>query len=110
MKFSLGPKAFEESTFKITVSFLDSDGVAVTPTSATWTLTKKDGTVVNSRSAVSIGAPTSVEVITLQGDDLAILDGKDLEYRVFLVEAVYPGTEPVKGQAWFALENLTKVP
>ena len=61
----------DKSTFVITVRFFDEDEVAMTPVTATWTLTKLNGTVINSRSAVSITPATSANIV---------LSGADLDY------------------------------
>lgn len=105
----------EESTLGITVSFLDDDGNAETPTSATWTLTDTDGTVINSREQQNIGSLASSVTITLSGNDLAIQSGEttELVLRRFLVEAVYDsdlGSDlPMKKSVAFAIQNLKYV-
>ncbi len=102
--------AEEESTFKITMDFLDFNGADLILESANWTLTKTDGTIVNGRTAVDIPTPAATETVTLSGNDLAILDGEALEERVFLLEGLYnSGTETLKKSAGFKIRNLVAV-
>ncbi len=83
--------ADEGSTLGIVVSFTDDDGNAETPTSANWTLTDENGTVINEREEVAITGLASSKTITLSGDDLDLLAGETGEtaIRHFLVQAVY---------------------
>jgi|SRR3990167_9583028 len=83
----LSTHAKERSTYVITVAFTDDEGAAVTPTSATWTLTDLDGNVINERSAVAITPLSTSATIVLTGDDLVI--GTYGEERELLVQAVY---------------------
>lgn len=109
---TLKPNATEESTYAVVVSFVDDTGAAVTPSAATWTLTDKDNTVKNSRSAVTIsGLDTSVTIV-LSGDDLAMSSAND-RIRKLLIQATYDsdmGTDlPLNAQATFYIDNLTAV-
>lgn len=62
--------ATQEGNLIAVIAFTDSDGNAVTPSSAFWRLVDGDGTVINSRSNVTITPlSTSVE-ISLEGNDL----------------------------------------
>ncbi len=104
--------ANERGTLFMGIPFTDDAGVAVTPDSAVWSLTKTDGTVVNSREDVVISAPSSVEEVVLSGNDLAILDGGELETREFVVKwtwtrgaVVVPANSPVR----FQVRNLAGV-
>jgi len=105
----LDTHAQEESTFVVTVAFEDEDGNAVAPTSANWTLTDEDGTVINNREDVAISSPTSSEDIVLSGDDLAVTETGDA-VRVLTVEALYNsalGTGlPLKAEGRFVVDNL----
>jgi hypothetical protein len=75
----------EESSRKYTVTWIDSDGDPVQPIAVTWTLTDRDGTVINSRSGVS-ETPGLTNTITLGAADLALADQtNDFEYRVLTV-------------------------
>lgn len=69
---SLTPSAPEEGVYVITIAWEDEDGAAVTPDSATWTLTDNRGNVINSRSAVTISSLSTSNDIILEGDDLAL--------------------------------------
>ena len=105
--------AHERSTYVVTVAFKDHDDKAVTPSTASWTLTKGDGVVVNSRSNVSISNPGSVETIVLQGADLAILDGFEEEWRVLTVNFTYNALGyvglPGKNSFRFKVRNMVAV-
>jgi len=106
--------AIEESTFIITASFTDEDGNAVAPDTAIWTLTDKDGTVINSRSNVTITNPTNSEDIVLSGDDLALQIGEsNIAIRILTVEATYDsdaGSDlPLKESVEFIIDNLLKI-
>lgn len=101
--------ARELSSYNITVTFKDENGADLSPDTATWTLTELDGTVVNSRQGVSISSPTASEKVRLQGNDLAILDGDDIEDRVFTVEATYDSSTPIKDEARFQVQALVAV-
>ena len=83
--------AAENSTFVVTVSFLDESGVAVNPNSVEWTLQSSDGTVINNRKDVVISTPSETEDIALQGDDLLILSSENGEnvMRELTVEFLY---------------------
>lgn len=98
------PDAVEEGAYFPVVSFFDEDDAAVTPASATWTLTDGNGTVINSRTAVTITGLSTTATLALTGNDLAISTG-ELASRVLrklLVQWLYtssisgagtPGTE-----------------
>lgn len=114
LKTSLGivVEAIEESTLVINCAFKDEDGNAEDVKTLTWTLTDKDGTVINEREQVSVVTPSSTEDIVLSGDDLAILSGEtaaNVERR-FLVEATYDsdlGDDlPLKDSCKFYIRNL----
>lgn len=87
MPTTLTTRAVEKSTFIITAAFTDEDDAAVVPNSITWSLTDKDGNVVNSRSAESETPATSVDIV-LGGDDLALTEHADNE-RILTVETDY---------------------
>ncbi len=109
-----GEYAVEKSSYFVTVSFKDEDGVAVVPKSATWTLTTEDGTVVNSRDEFSI-SPASEVTIVLSGDDLALSTGfsGNAENRVLTIEAVYDSDLandlPLRDQLIFPVYNLLAI-
>jgi len=106
-------KVKEEGTFVVTCAWKDSNGTAVTPDSATWTLTDEDGDTINSRSEVSISSPATTNDIVLSGDDLAIQATTDNGKRILTAEAIYDSDEgsnlPLKDEYIFYIENLTNV-
>ena len=71
---TLTTKAREGGVFGVTVSFKDTDGAAVTPDSASWSLYSKTDQIVNSRADVSIAAPSTSNTIVLSGNDLRLSD------------------------------------
>lgn len=70
MPTTLTTRAVEGSTFVINIAPTDEDGAAVTPNTATWTLTDENGNVINSRLDVSIGTPSTSMDVVLSGADL----------------------------------------
>lgn len=112
MPSTLTTKAVEKSTYIVTAAFTDDDGVAVVPnTPLTWTLTDRDGAVINNRDAVAITPAASVEIV-LSGDDLAVPDTADL-VRYVTIEGTYDSDAgsnlPIKDQVKFAVSNLVAV-
>lgn len=108
----LALKADEGSTYIITVSFTDDTGAAVTPTSATWTLTDSEGDIVNERDGVAITELSTSNDIVMYGADTAV--SNDIgNRRVLTVEAVYDsdaGTDlPMKGEIEFSINDLLNV-
>ena len=108
----------EEGTFPIVVSFWETvDGVRalVTPNDdITWTLTDKNGVVVNSRSGISVATPATTITIVLKGNDLALSDTYAGRLRYLLVECTYDSAEygddcPFKGQGEFVIDDFVKV-
>jgi hypothetical protein len=78
-------EAAERSTYVLAVNFLDADGTAVSPTSASWTLYAGDRTtIVNSRENV----PLTGSYIVLTGEDLA-LPNSAAPMRYVLIQATY---------------------
>jgi len=110
----LNIKAVEQSTFFITAAFTNSAGNSVVPNNLTWTLTDKDGNIINSREGEVIATPAASVTIMLSGDDLELPDIDD-PVRVLLIEGDYddaPTSEtgvPIKEQAVFEIENLIAV-
>jgi hypothetical protein len=103
----------EESTYRVTATCTDSTGAAVTPKTATWTLTDYDGTVINSRTAVAIAPTAATMTIVLTGPDLSITSGKDGR-RILLCEMIYDsatdGTDRyLKKEHRFTISNLVAV-
>ena len=109
----LSTHAKERSTFVITANFASTTG-AVAPSSAYWSLTDRTGTVINSRSDVTITNPTSSENIVLKGADLAIMANENDEgVRILTVEAEYDSSLgsnlPLKEQIGFIVDSLIVV-
>ena len=103
--------AMDGSSKVITITFKDEAGDAVSPESATWSLTDGDGVVVNSREDVTISSPTATEKISLSGDDLLYSDG---EKRYLVVEATYTSSItstvlPLNTGVWFRVVDLPSV-
>ena len=88
MTIRLTEKVNEESTAILRVTFADSDGNAVIPQSATWTLSDRDNEVVNGKSDVTISPLASTVDILLKGDDLKLPFPRERVRRV-LVKAIY---------------------
>ena len=107
---SLSTVAQDQSTYKLTLTYTDSAGDAVTHTAVTWTMTDRAGTVINSREDVSISSPSTSNDIILSGDDLRYSDGR---WRVVTVEATYNSTGgnglPLRGECVFSIEDLLNV-
>ena len=105
--------AKERSTFVITANFASTTG-AVSPSSAYWSLTDMAGTIINSRSDVTITSPTSSEDIVLKGADLLISANENNEgVRVFTIEGEYDSSLgdnlPLKAQIEFIIDPLITV-
>jgi hypothetical protein len=105
----------EEGTAAFAVAFTDTTGAAVTPSAnPTWTLTDRAGSVVNSRSTVSVTAASTIYLV-LQGSDLDITTYGNT--RVLLVEYTFNQTIggtgytnlPGKAECRFTVRNLVKV-
>ncbi len=88
----------ERETAGFQVDFKDTDGTAVTPSSASWTLTDETGSVVNSREDVSMVVDTSVVIVLSphasdpDGDDTALTSAEQLTgsaYRYITVVYFY---------------------
>ena len=106
--------ALEKSTYVVQVKFYDEDGAAETPTAITWTLSTSGGTVINSRTAVSVAAPASTINILLSGLDLAFQTGEyNTAERVLTINATYTSdlgaALPLKEEFNFIIDNLINV-
>lgn len=104
--------AVEESTYIIIATFKDEDGKGGTPVTLTWTLTDKDGNIINSREDVEITPDTAVAIV-LTGTDLLIQSdetGKAHDRIVTLKGTYDSGTYGsglhIKAAVKFPLENL----
>lgn len=102
--------ALEESTYVVTVDFVDQEGTAVTPNAASWTLTDGEGTIINGREDEAIETPSSTETIVLSGADLALQNDQNREFRVLQIRATYDSMSltdlPLNGSASFYVNKL----
>lgn len=106
----LNTRAIEESAYTITFAFTDEDGNDVTPDDIKWKLTDGDGTVVNSRTDVSLTPSTSVDV-DLNGDDLALADHSQNK-RIVTIYGTYTSggsSRNLKDAAIFFIDPLTAI-
>jgi hypothetical protein len=79
-------EADEQSTLTLVTKITTALGVAVTPTAAAWTLTNKDGDIINSRTSVPMTPLSEAMTVNVAGDDLQIEDqANKREYRLFTV-------------------------
>lgn len=104
----------EQSTLVVKVDFVDEFSDPVTPTAITWTLTDKNGNVMNTLEDEAISSPASTIYIAMSGSDLSIATGETKPYtRYLLVKAVYDSTYgdslAFKDQLKFKLDNMIGV-
>lgn len=122
MATELTGRATEKSTYIITASFTDEDSNAVTPNSLTWTLSDKNGTVINSREGIDFevddgtstpGVLSATVNIILNGNDLQIINNRDIETRRIVLESTYDSSLgndlPLRGAAEFEVVNLVAI-
>jgi hypothetical protein len=95
----LETRASEESTYVITIT------TDFTPTTMLWKLTDEDGTVINSRTDVSIAAPGTTNTVTLTGDDLAISNVRKIR-RYFTVWGTYNVADKFSAECSFDVQEL----
>ncbi len=99
----------EEGTYPVVFTYT-LGGAALTPDSVTWTLSRTNRSIINSREDVNIAAPGETNTITLTGDDLAIVTDADLK-RFITAKIVYsPGSLPQNAQGFFLITPFDKVP
>ena len=114
MPTKLLEKAIEESTFAIKTYFAvktdpdDLIGTPFTPNSGlTWSLTNKDGSIVNHRVNQPLTPAESV-IIVLKGADLALTGGPVQRYVI--VRGTYNGVLgnnlPILDEVSFMIQNL----
>ncbi len=104
----------EKGTYAISSSFTDEDGSAVTPDSLNWSLSTTGGTIINSRTNVSVASPASTTTVVLKGDDLAMQTGESgIVRRRFTWQGTYTSSLgsglPLKEECEFPLEDLVNV-
>lgn len=109
--------AREEGTLVVQCVFTDEAGSAVSPNTLTWTLSDRQGTIINSREnevvpGVDIASTT---YIVLSGNDLAFLStevGAEAE-RIFTLKGTYDSTYgndlPLNYEVMFYIPNLVNV-
>ena len=87
----LTDKAQDSGTYIVTLAWTDEAGTAVTPTTATWELSDRAGTTINSRTAVTIGSLSTTNYIVLIAADLAFSDApfRRLEVRFTYTSATH---------------------
>jgi hypothetical protein len=102
-------EAVEQSTYVVGVSFFDEDDNAITPATATWTLTDEAGAVINSREDVAISPAETVDIV-LQGDDLAVAANKTVVNRILVVAGTYNSAAgsglPFRLQVRFEIDSV----
>lgn len=112
----LTTEAIEKSSYVITAVFRDEDRDLVVPDSITWTITDKNGTVINNREDEAVSVPASSVDIVLSGDDLSLLSGESSAVKAerrFTIEAVYnsdlANNLPLRDSVKFYVRNLQAV-
>jgi hypothetical protein len=105
--------AVKRSTYVIHVSFTDDTGAAAVPNAdLTWTLLKKDGSIVNGRQNVAITSAASITIV-LHGADLA-LTARESKTRKVLIQGTYNSSLgsnlEIKDEVTFPIVDLTGVP
>ena len=112
MPTTLALKAVEESTYVVNAAFTDEDGDPVTPNDVAWSLYDRDGTVINSRSGVSLTPDTAVDIV-LQGDDLQITGTEDDGVRKLTLVGTYDSSLgsslPLTDEVTFTVGDLVGV-
>ena len=104
--------AKEGSSFGIKIDFEDEDGVALAPTTLTWSLVDSDNAIVNSKEDVSISTPTASEVIVLSGGDLVAVENEEGTHTHLwlIIKGTYTsdlGTDlPFQDQVRFSVEPI----
>jgi hypothetical protein len=92
MPTTLTTRAVRNSTYVINIAPKDEDDTAVTPDSVTYTLTDRDGNVINSIEDTAIATPSTSMDVVLSGDDLGFQTSEAGMYtvtRYFTVTAQY---------------------
>ena len=107
--------AVEGSNAFITGTFTDRFDEPVIPNSITWSLTDEDGTVINSRSDISIAVPAASVTVAISGDDLPWAGNFPGEIYIiyFLFKAIYDEVDksdvPANKQRRIGVTNLRGV-
>lgn len=104
----------EGAPYFVRIAFATEDGSSVTPNSAAYTVTDRDGNVVNDLSSVEIGSlATSVDILLSGADTTITASAASGEIRVINVEYVYDSTLAsgltAYAEAWFSISDLVVV-
>jgi hypothetical protein len=86
---TLSTAATNRATYPVLVTFTDSNGDTVEPTSvvsATWSLTDEYGNIINNREDIEINLSTSPVYIILSGDDIDI---ENSSVRYVTVDSIF---------------------
>ena len=86
---SLLKSAKEEETYVVEYAPLNQLKIPVTPVTLTWSLFNLSGSVINSRSDISISPTKLVNHIVMSGNDLALDVANTRVQRVLLIKATY---------------------
>jgi len=94
-----------------TITFMDQNGVKVTPTTITWSLSDEKGSIINGRQNISVTPATNPVVIKLNGPDTQfVAGGSDTGKRVLSIYAQYTdatlGTMNLPQEFPFDIEHL----
>ena len=108
----LKDKVNEESVLPLALVFKDEDGVVMSPTSVKWSLSEADGTIVNSRTDVTLSGPPYN--LVLSGADTALQGTDDNLERRLTIRAVYTSTYgsglKLNREIQFWIQPLVNVP
>lgn len=108
---ALETQAPEEGAYSIALTFKDEAGTALIPTTLTWTLTDEAGTVINSRTAVSL-TPAATTKVVMSGNDLTVTDTKKRR-RIVTLNGTYTSTYgtglPLTEEIRFTIRDMKKV-
>lgn len=109
MPVTLDDHAKEQGSFLVNHTFLDLSGTAVTPSTITWSLSDRDGNIINSREDESYTPSAENFNVVLEGDDLVLGDPDD-NIRIVTINAVFTdptyGAKPYIEEIRFYIDNL----
>ena len=102
----LTTRAVDKSTYKITGTYKDATGAAVTPNAMVWKLVNFDGVTINSRTGTTLTPSTSNTVLLVAAD----LDASDGQGRIMTWVGDYDGDGStglaLKAEVQFEIEDL----
>ena len=116
MPIKLSKNAVEGSTFTIVVEFNEVTPDEINPivpnSGLKWTLSDKNGNVINEKVDIPIDPPAQSIMIVLSGDDLKTFSGKTTR-RYVTVKGTYNGVSgnnlPLIEEGSFQIDNLVGV-